>query len=305
MRTQALIVGLALAGVACQPGPPADITPASLLNSLRVLAIKAEPPDVLPGQTTTLTALVYNPEYDDTQLHFLWIMCDPDLTSAVGSACASFDLARNPSGLFGSIFSQNAGIHVNPFSRESAPYTAPADVFGSLDTTDPLRLKGVPADILLIVYVGDFNALNDPNSVNVFALKTLRIAEESADRNSNPTIDTVRLNGQLLTDQVAGDITPGATLSLSAEPSADSLQTFTRTLPDGTTEKKDEQLVFSWFTTAGKFDAALDVAARTKGDTPIKLAVPKPLNPGVLETYVILRDARGGMDWARRVLKVP
>lgn len=306
MRTLLFIAAAAtLIAMGCQPPTPADITPASLLNSLRILAIKAEPPDVAPGQTTTLSALVINPDFNDTEIHYLWVMCDPDLTSPLGSKCASFDLARDPSTFFGNIFSPVAGVHINPFARETATYTAPADVFDSLPAEAPQRKTGVPADILLIVYVGGFDALSDPTAPKVLALKTIRIAEPGPDTNTNPHIDEFRLNGDPVIEQLAGDVSPGAQVELSAVPSADSQQTFIRVLPDGTQKSEEEQLVFSWFTTGGRFDAALDVAARTKGSAPIKFKVPSPFPDGAIEVYAVLRDARGGMDWTRRVLRTP
>lgn len=56
-RMLVLALALATSAVACGP----DFDPPSELNSLRILAIRAEPPEVRPGETVTLDALDWVP----------------------------------------------------------------------------------------------------------------------------------------------------------------------------------------------------------------------------------------------------
>src|ERR1044071_6099377 len=110
-RTTVLLLGAALAaagGGACTQ----DFPPFNRLDSLRVLAIQAEPAAPLTGETTTLTPLIFTPG-DPAEVKYRWSWCPApgpaeqaykclidnadQLSAALGGApLPSFDLGDGP-----------------------------------------------------------------------------------------------------------------------------------------------------------------------------------------------------------------
>lgn len=89
MRTAlALLFSLGVAG--CN----SDLPSASMIEKLRVLAVQAEPPEVAPGQTTTLSALVVEPPrvqldggFVPSPPSYLWLACTVPANTAEQAPC--------------------------------------------------------------------------------------------------------------------------------------------------------------------------------------------------------------------------
>jgi len=87
--TRALaVVALLLAVAGCKP----DFgTPASLVTERRILAVRAEPPEVRPTETATFTALVVSPDGTVASPAIDWALCVTpkplDENNVVASAC--------------------------------------------------------------------------------------------------------------------------------------------------------------------------------------------------------------------------
>jgi len=79
---------------------------------------------------------------------------------------------------------------------------------------------------------------------------------------------------------------------------------------DGTEgETRDEQVLFSWFSTNGLWDH--EVTFSQEGDISLEeagsnvLTVPRDMGSGdEIQVFFVIRDGRGGSDWRRRVLIV-
>ena len=82
MRARPLLIALLLAAGCEEPFPPSN-----RIQELRVLAIKSEPVAPAPGETTTLSALVFTPEPDPT-LTYSWSWCPLPGSGNDGYPCA-------------------------------------------------------------------------------------------------------------------------------------------------------------------------------------------------------------------------
>src|SRR5690606_33453129 len=94
MRRLVFLLALAVSA-ACSDKEEVVLHPASLVDKLRVLAIKAEPPEAAPGQMVSLTALVADPLESIRNTGHLWVMCDPSVDGELGNACAQTDTLRS------------------------------------------------------------------------------------------------------------------------------------------------------------------------------------------------------------------
>lgn len=301
MRRLVLIVALAMSG-ACSDKEEVVLEPASLIDKLRVLAIKAEPPESVPGQMVSLTALVADPLASVRRTGHLWVMCDPSVDGELGNACAQqntlrdFDLESLPD-----------GVNIFPLFFNFAFYRAPWGILDELDEDSLERRRGMTATVLLVAWEGGSQEdLQDPVVQRQLAIKRIRIADPQEEPNRNPVLETVTLGGLTFEKNDVPEVKAGSTITLSASSTADSVQTFERVMPDGTTVEQSEQNVFSWYTRGGRFTQGLEYSSRTESGDPIGLELPAlgTLPDDRLDIWVVLRDARGGTDWAHRTLQL-
>lgn len=287
----------ALLGTGCEN--PADaFTPASFIEKLRVLAVRATPPELAPGETTHLDALVADPLPTPRPVSYLWIVCLPDPTTDATLPCQTEAAARDPGALL-----DDPRVQVIPFV--AAPdWTAPAGFLEALPEGHPGRRFGVDVPVLVVVFEGsDLDALKNREVETQVVVKSIRVTAPEFRSNTNPVLLDVRADDTVLDEATVGRFTTATTIPLLAHADSAGAQAFTRLLPDGTTEAATEEAIFSWYTTAGEFVVESGLPARTVGERPVSLQLPAtPLDRVVV--YVVLRDGRGGTDWAKRTLAV-
>jgi hypothetical protein len=255
-----------------------SFTPASLVQGLRVLAVKAEPPEVAPGQTTTLTALAVDTTGAAVQAS--WSACtEPALagTGPINPDCFTHDSAPYLTPL-------GAGLSITAV----VPQVAPAD-FGPPDASG-----GVYLPIL---------ARTSSTSGTVDAAYQLRLAQ-GAPPNHNPTLTgvfAVQPDGTLvaLVEATSLVVHAGDQVTLQAQFSADSQETYQIVLP-GLSETVAEQLRVSWFATGGSFSEP--VTGLAKPNTVWRADSYLPAAGTAIDVYVVGRDERGGTDWLHRLL---
>lgn len=297
----------ACAALLCACASPTTFTPASFIEKLRVLDIKATPAEVVPGEQTLLQSLVVDPYKDVRPLSYLWVMCDPDPSGSSASPCGATSDLRSISDLTGGAGGAlPAGVHIFPFG--SAVYdTAPADAFDPFPPGSPERENGLESTILLVTWEGtDPQELRSSDTVEQVALKRVRIVLPGAARNHNPVLAEVRVGGHPFTDVAPPRLQGGSTIVLSATAGPGSAERYDRTLPDGTVLHETEPMVFSWYANAGAFDEVQQESARTSDGQGIDFRVPTydQTAGGVVDLWVVLRDSRGGSDFAHRQLVV-
>ena len=273
--------------------------PAAYVTGLRILGIKAEPPEVPPGSQSTLTALIV--DTDGNPFHITWEQClDPALSGqSVNRACvgdAGTDLVA-PIG---------DGVSV----VTTMPTVTPANL-GRVDATGGFYLPIVanitgPSDAITAVYLLRLGLGLPPNR--------------------NPTLTDLLLvtgggpDGGVESDTPLVDGTPlvvhaGEAIVLRPIFSADSVESYP--IYDGdprttTPRPAKETLSVAWFATAGTLlpatssgvdapvaDEVFHLDQQRNGPT---IHVP-PVGT-VIDLWVVARDERGGTDWLHRTLQL-
>jgi hypothetical protein len=297
-----LLLAVAALPLACGP----DFDPYNRLTSLRVLAIQGEPPAPAPGETTTLTPLVFTPE--PTTLTYAWSWCpfpgsatagypcrltQDDLNALAGGAAPSLDLGSGPTAML--------------------PNSVDPALLARLCAGEPGVPQlvdcegGFPVQIKLTVATPDDE---------VTTVWTLRLRFDPATTpNTNPQIDglAATLDG---VDQPLGDM-PTVTLPRrqdtvlkAAVAEADS--EVYRGKDDEGVVRDDlrERLFLSWFIESGDSkDARTGFIA---GQVPLERALMNKWKPDATKDYprdtarlvVVIRDHRGGVGWRSAIVRL-
>ncbi len=255
----------------------------AIVDKLRLLAARAEPPEISPGQTAALDALVIDPKGGGRSLTYTWLACDPDLNNFYGTVCSNGDRLRDLAAL-----ARDPSVH-SLGTAPTASYAASSQIFAGRASDDPLRFFGVSAEILLVVSPGTFEQAAAGTVESQTAFLRVAVSElPSAIQNANPTfIDATATGSPLL-------------LTMTAPPSA--AQTFFEldpTVPEGYRERP-EGLFVRWYATAGVFTARPDL---DDGTPPVKGRAMNIDAPTGTTVAVVLRDGRGGVAWKRVVAK--
>jgi hypothetical protein len=291
---RAAILLLLVAG--CRPELGA---PLSAVTSTRIAAVALEPPEAAPGDTVTATALIVSPA-GTQMLPVDWSLCvtpksttnndvvdpsclQPGGTTPVGTTPLPEDvmLPANGCQLFGP---------ETPPSQAGQPPLQPRapDVTGGY--YQPLRAEladGAPAIALARIHC----ALADAS----FAVATQYAAEYVNNRNPSLTPLSLSLGGAPL----ALDAVPAnATVTLGAGWTAASVESFVVLDPAAQVlVTQREAMTISWLATAGVI-ASADSGAAGANATTATTTWATPSTPGLVHLWVVLRDSRGGVDFA-------
>ncbi|HEX2569529.1 MAG TPA: hypothetical protein VH877_08220 [Polyangia bacterium] len=279
-RSSILLLLLFLGG----PGCGNDFNPRSYLSGLRVLAVRAMPPEVGPGQTAQLDVLSVDTR--GRPVDFAWAVCRlPPIPggSSVRSECATTDTAP--------FLEQLGGGSTKAVTM---PNVAPTDL-GPPDYTNgfylPVRLRAE-------------TTAGDPQRVT--SIYRLRYALGTPP-NQNPRIADVAVvqDGQAV-PLVEGQPLPvriGAKITLRATLAAGSVETYQvysgdpRTTPP---ETVTETVSVDWFAPAGDFEN--NATGEAEPDNTLDLGQRPPSAGATIDLFVMAHDERGGIDWAHRTL---
>jgi hypothetical protein len=250
---------------------------ASHISGLRVLGVRAEPPEVAPGATTTLTPLIFDSVSETATID--WAFC----TKSSG-----------PSG---------PAIDPDCLNNETAPYLVPLGSGLTITATVPMLTLsdfGAP-DETEGVYLPVRARIRTPSDA-IDAIYQLRIHLAPTVPNQNPTLTglfqgdgtampldektpvPVQANGQLMLHSGFTDA------SKESYPILDSMMNV-KMVP--------ETLSLSWYASAGSFSddsAGPDVPNTYTADTNL------PASGSAIDLFVVGRDDRGGIDWLHRTL---
>ena len=262
-----------------------NFQPYSHIAALSVLAIKAEPPELAPGETTTLTAEAFDPEGRAITLQ--WAACldppSPTTGDVVNPDCLTTTTADY-------LLPLGTGI--------SVPFTMPAIDPKTLGTPDVTSGLYLPVRVLI--------SAGDSHITAVYRLRFSLFPPP----NQNPRIDEILL----LPDGISGS--EGGSLSDGEPIDAGRPVSFRTLLHPGSAETykvitldqnkqpvvstQTEELRVSWFSTQGTFTNEHTGEARP--DTTLTVAVGTP--PGPLELWAAVGDGRGGEDFLHRSLVI-
>jgi hypothetical protein len=306
MDKQALCaLGLATVLAACGD----DFTPYSKLDRLRVLAVAAEPPTPLPGQTTTVSALVFAPAGGSPSYHWTWCpaeapasrqyQCalDPALAAQLFTPFLDPTVATLPPLDLGQ---QATATLTNPFSPGALAVLCATGLAGpgyaqSFDCDD-----GFPITVALEVATA---------TESLRAGFVVRLPVGTApELNLNPVPLGLALAGVPLDPPPPRMVAaPGQELELRVDIPTSALEL--RSIPayEGPPGQRLERLTASWFADAGSLDA--DRTSFIEGKTSLadastnRWTAPEAADwpaDGRVEFGVVLRDDRGGVGWLLR-----
>jgi hypothetical protein len=281
-------------------------TPASLVNDTRVLAVRAEPPEVKPTGAVTLTALVVGSDGTQASPAVDWSLCRApkplDENNVVSAACLG-----------------NGMSLVDLGTAPTLATTVPADACALFGPDPPPQMPGMPPlrprdpDVTGGFYQ-PFRLVDGPAIGFALERVTCDLARAGIDlsveygktyqANQNPKL--LPLTATVDGAAVALDALPaGKTIDFTVGWPAESVESFpVFDLTAAALVTHREAMRVSWFATAGSFTH--EITGRDEGDPATTTDDPwsAPATPGPVHLWVVLRDSRGGLDFAAYELAV-
>ena len=285
--------------------------PVHVIDSLRVIGVRAEPPEVRPGQSTQLEALALDPTRPGEQTTMLWLGCEPDPYAQNRGACGNVDDIGSPATLSDPSMLP-AGVKIIGLGSR-AVYSTSARLFDVLPPNDPVRQKGtigtvinvaVGAEVPITATMDELREVLEKVARKEIAsqLTVFRVrVSENAQQNRNPFIDTLSVNGERV--PMGGTVRLLESAPHELDLTAHDFESFDEPKADGGTEARTESIIVAWYTSAGRFDydrvslsgdlkSQLTAAGGRRDDS-------DPLPPDRRgRLWAVARDTRGGQVWA-------
>ncbi len=287
----------ALGALGCEP----DLgDPASLITGTRILAVRGDPAEVNPGDAVAYRALVAAPggTVPDPALQWAFCASPKPLTEndAVSVACLG-DGVRPIGGPSATAAAATPLDACSLFGPDTPPGNfRPRDPDSTGGFYQPVRVElGALVAFRLERVICDLP--DAPIAVAVALAK-------SYSPNQNPTLAplTAAIDGVAMPlDQLPA----GASVQLATGWGAADAETFPVFDADTLSlVPQREALSVSWFVTAGTLGA--EVTGSAGGDPAITTATTwlAPATPGPVHAWLVLRDSRGGVDFASYDLEV-
>jgi hypothetical protein len=267
----------------------------SLVSSARVLAVRADPAEAPPGTKVTFTALVALPPGDAGTPTVTWSFCEAPkpLTTdnAVSNACLGAD-ALLPAGSGESVTTttpRNGCSLFGPDTPTGNFRPRDPDVTGGF--YQPVRLEltgGATAFELARIHCDLPNAPAD-QAAQFAAMYHL---------NQNPTLSPVTATiGGAAAD--LSHVPPSSRVTFTASWPAAAAETFAwYDTSAAIVSTQREAMKVSWYATAGSFDTESTGRAADDMASDSANAWTAPATSGLVEAWIVLRDSRGGFDFA-------
>jgi hypothetical protein len=264
---------------------PRDLEPSWLAARPRLLAIQADPPDILPGEASTLRALFADP--NDELRTFVWIGCADE-------ALTSFGCVLDPSALSPDATAEDlerAGvIGIEPFFSPSID--APLDYLDELDDRGQRRGRALVATVIGLTET----ALEDEGlDFNEIRVGFKRVMVTTREPNQNPSIEAFLVDENPWPEDTPFEVAPGETVELDLTLGEDAIEAYTYLNLDGEWEEREEQPFAEWYTSDGRIERSTTIH-------PFLFSRwVAPNEPDVEGSWwVVVKDRRGGISWAHR-----
>ena len=262
-----------------------DMAKSSDIVNLRVLAIRADPPEVKAPEGTDIAVVSVDALVVGGQgaVTYDWSLCLVPGVLTEGVLCLDED-AEIPLG-------QGRSASVPIPSLESVMANVPAEFQGfTIDLS-----SGLPVQVQLTV--------GDESDRTVTAIKSV-IVSEHQDPNQNPVLDGLSLDGVEL---VAGEVTdlPVGIEEFELVPLWS--ETATETYVDDEGLEQTEGLLFSWYTDDESTDFDKERSDERVPDNTLKpgsFEVDDEAVTRVITLWLVARDDRGGVAWLSRQLRI-
>lgn len=302
---RSLLVVLAVLGSGCG----VQFTPETLVDSLRILAITSDPPEVAPGETSQVSVLFGDPTRVGQVSTIIWVGCEPDPLDRNRSACNDASILIKPS----LITDYPPGLKLLGFSQK-ANYASTPTVFDVLPPDDLIRQNGSVGQVISIVIAEDvkvsamqeeltavFKRIENKETPTAIALTRILVSEKSGGRNHNPEITNLTFDGVPLPQGARLQVRPGQEVALGVEVPESSREHYTELQPSGPVEKQ-EVVVGAWYSSGGRFSRErFDVtdAAPTTYVAPGSTKFPEDKVPEKRsgQLWLVVRDNRGAQAY--------
>lgn len=264
---------------ACSENP---FPPQSLVERLRVLAVRADPPETDPFGTVELTALVADPQGQGRALQFSWAVCLLEFgTEASDIECPGPDSYPLP----------GEGPRTTLSLPDLLAWLVEKGI--DLEQMDELPEDMRPAEIPL--YVGFEVTAGGLRPETTRAVKRVTVRIESQEEpNQNPVLEGLLVNGVAVTDD---PMQIGSHPKVTLTPVADenTRQTYLR---QGEQEERLEDFLFAWYSTAGEFKSRRTILeVDNRGNRLDENEWDLPGQAGPVTLWLVVRDGRYGTDW--------
>jgi len=332
--TRWILVWVLLFGglVACDQGLPKVYR----VDRLRVLGIQAEPPEVAPGDTVTLSALVV--DFEERAISFAWSACvlpergsGPFGGGAETGASGGVGYGIDDGGSCLEIKTVDPGLVIDLGNQEQALLTIPGDLLS--DWSNIATAYGLPPDKPLPAEARQ--GLTDIAGVNMIITLEVRAGDDvlvalkrvnvstAGEKNANPidavfhmtTVDDTQdapvkaetpADGSCLTTEHGGllSVVPGKHLITALNVPTDLVEY--PVLSIGTTVDlvdiltTQETVYYSVFSTVGKFSKRV---FKSGGTRRVRWSV-KEDDVGDARLWVVTRDGRGGTTWCEQSILI-
>jgi len=292
-----------------------------ILDRVRILALQSEPPDLLAGESATLSAFVYNPE--DEEMSYQWSWCPVRNGPQEGFSCAmeeetlkevwtalgrdeelpSYDLGNEASAEFKNVFDGKAIFEICAILLEE----------GDVDDLALLScVMGLQISVELRMSKGDQEWV---------ALKNLELLldEKENERNSNPSIQTEMKGIKLIIPrnklkplkepvEAGAPLYEGSRYEFIVDVNEDQSESFTPEKLEGVDDaeipdEKKENLFLKWFVTKDAVDSGVGGSLFVDGSIDFEdfltneVSIAPTVKSGNLGIYLVIRDERGGVGW--------
>lgn len=309
------LAAVALVGAGLVAGCKPDLgAPQSLVVGPRVLAVRGTPAEAKPsGDPITYDALVVDVNGTVTTSDVGWALCKsphpPAESNIVSREC--LEIPDDTSGAsFMAAIPSDACTNFGPLPSKPGARPADPDVTGGY--YQPVRMVWHGAD-------GDETAFGLERILcSIGSIAPTDISGMYAsdyEPNNNPAIATAVLDpggsdtalftmGQT-TAPPAASVPVGQQVVLEVSWTAETAEAFlVYDITSHTLITQGEALRLSWFATAGVFEHDRSGSAEGAGDTSTRNLWTAPAAPGPVHIWFVLRDSRGGVDFAEALIDV-
>jgi hypothetical protein len=294
-----------LAATALLAGCANDFEPQSQVRKLRVLAVAAEPaelivqPDAGALPATTLTALAVEPNGAQVGIGFSLCTVQGQLPAPDVACPGDAGLPLPDAGPLAARLDLN-----DPRVRAIAAQLAQGQDAGTSDGGS----LGPPAGVALLLGLEATASANPvppggsvvldggPQSLRGFTSVPLRLAAPDRPINHNPQLVDLLANGVAIAADGNTRIAASAVLTLLPVPASDAKEL----TPIG-----PERLIYAFYTTDGSLSALRSTDTTSTGQPgTISVEWTAPPVAGTVRFWVVVRDDRGGAGWLIRDVQV-
>jgi hypothetical protein len=301
-----ILLALATSSFACKP----DLgSPASLVAGPRILAVRATPAEATPGTNVAFDVLAIGPDGTIAAPTLTWSFCHtpkpPAEANAVSRECLDTPDEAGPSPSLMTTLPADGCMLFGPQTppvKPSQPPIRPRDPDVTGGFYQPLRVtlqeEGGATDVAFALERITCLLANAPIDIS-------RTFTTTYTPNQNPTIERVTLDpAGAATSLVGADavtdvgVTAGGRVTLElAWPDAAVESYPVWDLASRTLVTHREAMRVSWFASAGVFDRDTTGRGEEEPETFAQNVWLAPTEAGTVHFWVVLRDARGGLDF--------